>query len=148
MPTSQQEAQDTALRYLQQTIDALPEGISLDGTRYMVGDGTTYCEDNPADRGAPVKLEDWRDMRVPPETDMKALVAQVGGIWESWGWDVVERDGFDKPNRFGFAPDGYVLHIQARTDLTQAPTLIGASPCFPGDRRQEVPRPPVLAQSP
>ena len=85
IPTSQQEAQDTVLRYMQQTIDALPEGVSLDGTRYMIGDGTTYCEDEPADRNAPVKLEDWRDMKVPPDTDVKALIAQVGGIWESWG---------------------------------------------------------------
>ncbi|OBA78416.1 hypothetical protein A5633_17710 [Mycolicibacterium elephantis] len=148
VPTSQQEAQDTVLRYMQQTIDALPEGFSLDGTRYMVGDGTTYCEDEPADRNAPVKLEDWRDMKVPPDTDIKALIAQVGGIWEGWGWEVLERDGFTKPNRFGYAPDGYVLHIEARPDPTQAPSLIGSSPCFPGDLRQDdVERPPVLNQS-
>lgn len=148
IPTSQQEAQDTVLRYLQQTLDALPEGTSLDGTRYMVGDGTAYCEDEPADRNAPVKLEDWRDVKVPPGTDVKALIAQVGGIWEGWGWDVLERDGFDKPNRFGYAPDGYVLQIQARPDPTEAPSLIGSSPCFPGDLRQDdVQRPAVLNQS-
>jgi len=95
IPTSQQEAQDTVLRYMQQTIDALPEGFSLDGTRYMVGDGTAYCEDDPAGRDAPVHVEDWRDMKVPAGTDVNALIAQVGGIWEQWGWDVIERDGFD-----------------------------------------------------
>lgn len=148
IPASQQEAQDTVLRYLQQTLDALPAGISLDGTRYMVGDGTAYCEDDPAGPDAPVHVEDWRDMKVPAGTDVGALVAQAGGIWEGWGWDVIERDGFDKPNRFGYAPDGYVLQIQARPDPTQAPSLIGTSPCFPGDLRQaDVQRPPVLNQS-
>jgi hypothetical protein len=27
----------------------------------------------------------------------------------SWGWYVMERDGFRKPNRFGYARDGYGL---------------------------------------
>ncbi|MDA4107340.1 hypothetical protein MHOL44478_08710 [Mycobacterium holsaticum DSM 44478] len=148
IPTSQQEAQDTVVRYLQQTLDALPTGTSLDGTRYMVGDGTAYCEDDPAGRDAPVHVEDWRDMKVPAGTDVKALVAQVGEIWEGWGWDVLERDGFDKPNRFGYAPDGYVLQVQARPEPTQAPSLIGTSPCFPGNLRQDdVQRPAVLNQS-
>lgn len=34
IPSSQQEAQDTVLRYLQQTVDALPAGSTLDGSRY------------------------------------------------------------------------------------------------------------------
>jgi hypothetical protein len=66
IPTSQQEAQDTVLRYLQQTVDALPKGTTLDGTRYAIGDGTAYCEDNPSGPDTPVHVEDWRDMTLPP----------------------------------------------------------------------------------
>lgn len=149
IPASQREAQDTILRYLQQTIDALPKGTSLDGTRYIVGDGTTYCEDNPSSTDAPVHVEDWRDMTTPPEVvDFNALINQVGELWKSWGWDVLERDGFEKPNRFGYAPDGYALRITASHPPTYSPGIIGASPCFPGNlKRDDVPRnPPVIVQ--
>ncbi|BBX16524.1 hypothetical protein CRI77_21130 [Mycolicibacterium duvalii] len=46
-------------------------------------------------------------------TDFAALIAQTGGVWQQWGWEVLERDGFNKPNRFGYGPDGYTLQIQA-----------------------------------
>ena len=147
IPASQQEAQDTVLRYLQRTVDALPRGTSLDGSRYSLVGLTTYCEDDPADANAPVHYSDWRDMKVPPGTDFSALVAQTGEIWKQWGWQVIERDGFDKPNRFGYSPDGYVLQIEARPDPGYAPSLIGSSPCYPGNLRRDIPRPPVIEQS-
>lgn len=147
VPARQQEAQDTIVGYMQDTINALPEGVTLDGSRYIVGDGTTYCEDNPADAASPVMVEDLRDMKLPPGTDFTALIEQTGQIWEKWGWDVLERDGFNKPNRFGYSPDGYTLQIQARPDPTQAPSLIGSSPCFPGDlRSHDVEKPMILEQ--
>lgn len=65
IPVSRQEAQDAVVHYLQATIDALPKGTTLDGSRYIVGDGTAYCEDNPSGDGAPVHVEDWRDMSLP-----------------------------------------------------------------------------------
>src|ERR1700736_2010547 len=49
-------------------------------------------------------------------------------IWKQWGWQVIERDGFTKPNRFGYAPDGYVLQIEARPDPKYPPSLVGSSP--------------------
>lgn len=147
IPGSQQEAQDTVNRYLQETIDALPKGSSLDGTRYAIGDGATYCDDNPSGTDAPVHVEDWRDIALPPGTDYSALINQTGEVWKQWGWQVIERDGFSKPNRFGYAPDGYVLQIESRPDPTQAPSLIASSPCFPGNlRSNDVQRIPVISQ--
>lgn len=149
IPTSQREAQETLIGYLQKTIDELPAGISLDGSRYVIGDGTTYCEDNPSGRDSPVHVEDWRDMKVPPGTDFTALIDQTGEIWKRWGWDVLERDGFTKPNRFGYAPDGYVLQIEARPDPSYPPSLIGSSPCFPGDLRNDhITAPTLIRQAP
>lgn len=147
VPASQQEAQDTVLRYLQRTVDALPKGTTLDGTRYAVGSGTTHCEDEPKGLDAPVHFEDWRDVKLPAGTDPAAIIGQTGDIWKQWGWQVIERDGFVKPNRFGYAPDGYVLQIEARTDPNVAPSLIGSSPCYPGNLRNDnIPRPPVISQ--
>ena len=137
IPASQQEARDTVLKYLQQSVDALPAGSTLDGSRYVVGTGTTYCEDEPTDQNSPVHFEDWRDINLPPATDFNATIAHLGDVWKQWGWQVLERDGFAKPNRFGYAPDGYTLQIEARTDPKFAPSLIGASPCFPGNLRDD-----------
>lgn len=149
VPTSQQEAQETVVRYLQQTIDALPKGTTLDGTRYAIGDGTAHCDDNPSGPDAPVHVEDWRDMTLPPGTDFNAIIAQTGDIWKQWGWQVIERDGFSEPNRFGDALDGYTLQIEARPDLKYPPSLVGSSPCFPGDLRSDtVSRPAIIQQKP
>src|SRR6476619_1079470 len=105
IPSGQKEAEDTVLHYLQRTVDALPRGTSLDGSRYMVGDGTAYCEDNPSDENSPVHVEDWRDVNLPPGSDFNAIVSQTGDIWKEWGWQVIERDGFTIPNRVASAPD-------------------------------------------
>ena len=149
IPASQQEAQDTVLRYLQRTVDALPKGTSLDGTRYMVGKGTNYCDDNPSGPDAPVHVEDWRDINLPPGiTDFNTIISQTGDIWKRWGWQVIERDGFSKPNRFGYAPDGYTLQIEARPDPKSPPSIIGMSPCFPGKLRDDgISHPPLIQQT-
>ncbi|MCV7152431.1 hypothetical protein [Mycolicibacterium pyrenivorans] len=148
-PASQQEAQQTLLEYLQRTVDALPAGTRLDGSRYVVGDGTNYCEDHPSGPDAPVRVEDWRDIKPAPGADFDAIVIQTGEVWKQWGWQVIERDGFSKPNRFGYAPDGYILQIEARPDPAYPPSLIGSSPCFPGNLRGDADRNPVtIEQSP
>jgi hypothetical protein len=65
------------------------------------------------------------------------------------GRPVIERDGFTKPSRFGRAPDGYVLQIEARPDLKYPPSLVGLSPCFPGNlRKDDAPRPAIIEQGP
>ena len=58
---------------------------------------------------------------------------------------VVERDGFTKPNRFGYAPDGYRLQIEAASQQGYPPTIQGSSPCFPGAiAREDIPIPVVI----
>ena len=69
----------------------------------------------------------------PAGVDPVGIVAQLGDVWKGWGWHVTERDGFRKPNRFGYAPDGYILQILAKDPVTDPPTLKGDSPCFSGD---------------
>lgn len=147
VPESQRQAQDTINRYLADTVNAMPKGTTLDGTRYIVGDGTSFCEDDPSGDDPPVRVTDWRDVEPPEGTDFPALIDQTGGLWKSWGWQVLERDGFDKPNRFGYAPNGYVLQIGARPDTTQPPSLIASSPCFPRSTRDgSVAKIPVIDQ--
>lgn len=114
-----------------------------------MGDGTNYCDDNPEDENSPVRVEDWRDMAFAPGTDYPTVIDHTGKIWEQWGWEVLERNGFDKPNRFGYAPDGYVLQIGSRPDPKQPPSLIGSSPCFAGNlRSDDVKKELVLKQQP
>jgi hypothetical protein len=149
IPTSQQEAQATVLTYLQRTVNALPPGSTLDGTRYIAGGDTRHCEDDPSGPDAPVRFSDWRDIQTPVQAaNYNGLIEDVGKLWEGWGWQVIERDGYDKPNRFGYSPDGYVLQITAAHPASYPPSVIGASPCYPGNLRQEdIPRnPPVLTQ--
>ncbi|MCV7260707.1 hypothetical protein [Mycobacterium shimoidei] len=137
VPASQQEAESTVLRYLQQTIDLLPAGTSVDGSRYSVGTGISYCEDEPKDQNSPIRFAYWGDLNLPPGVDAHAIIDQIGDMWKGWGWQVLEREGFEKPNRFGYAPDGYVLQVKAAYPPTYPPTIIGSSPCFPGKLRQD-----------
>lgn len=126
----------------------MPAGTTLDGTRYRIGKMTRFCEDDPRGPDAPVHIEDWRDVRIPPGNDFDGVIAQTGETWRGWGWHVIERDGFGKPNRFGYTPDGYVLHLEARSSVGAAPFLIGSSPCFSGNLRRDLEaNPPVIEQS-
>jgi hypothetical protein len=132
VPTSQQQAQDTILGYLKKTLRALPPGTALDATRYSGATNTPPCKDVTTGV-APVSLSTMGELNLPAGVDPVGIVAQLGDTWKSWGWYVIERDGFRKPNRFGYAPDGYMLHIMAKDPVTDPPTLIADSPCFSGD---------------
>jgi hypothetical protein len=132
IPTSQQLAQDTIMGYLKKSLQALPPGTALDATRYSGATNTPPCKD--VDRGkAPVSLTTIGELNLPAGVDPVGVVAQLGDAWKSWGWYVIERDGFRKPNRFGYAPDGYILQIVAKDPVTDPPTLKGDSPCFSAD---------------
>lgn len=149
VPASQRDAQETVLKYLQQTVDLLPKGSSLDGARLTVGTGVVHCEDEPTGENSPIRFEDWRDVMVPVGTDSSVTVANVGDDWQRLGWQVLERDGYPKPNRFGYTPDGYILQIKVRDDAGKSMSLVAASPCFPGNLRDKsLPRnPPLITQS-
>jgi hypothetical protein len=144
VPTSQQQAQDTIVGYLKKTLQALPPGTALDATRYGGGTNTPSCKD--VDTGkAPVSFATIGELNLPAGVDPVSIVAQLGDIWKSWGWYVIERDGFRKPNRFGYSPNGYILQILAKDPVTDPPTLKADSPCFSGDLRDDrSPFPTVL----
>ena len=89
IPTSQQEAQDTVLRLLQETANVLPAGTTLDGARYRIGRMDKYCEDDPAGPDSPVYVEDWRDLKLPPGTDFNQIIAQTATTWEQWGLSLI-----------------------------------------------------------
>jgi hypothetical protein len=132
IPSSQQQAQDTIISYLKKTLQALPAGTTLDATRYSGGTNTPPCKD--VDSGvAPKSFSTIGELNLPAGVDPVGIVAQLGDVWKGWGWHVTERDGFRKPNRFGYAPDGYILQILAKDPVTDPPTLKGDSPCFSGD---------------
>lgn len=130
-PTSQQQAEDTVLGYLKKTLHELPAGTTLDATRFSGGTNTVPCEDVNTGT-SPVEFSTIGDLKLPPGADPVAIVVKAGDIWKGWGWYVFERDGFNKPNRSGYAPDGYRLQIESASTPGYPPTLIGISPCFPG----------------
>lgn len=143
VPESQQQAQDTVLDYLRKTVQELPSGTVLDRSRYP-GPNNVPCGDDIA--GIPDnQFYDMREAKFPPGSDIAALIERTGQIWTGWGWRVVQRDGFRAPNRFGYGPDGYLLQIVAADPLDYPPTIIGSSPCFPGElARSDIALPTVL----
>lgn len=132
VPQSQQQAQDTVYSYLKRTLDALPPGTVLDATRYGSAGMTGYCDDNDSTPTAPRNFRTIGELKVPAGTDNTAAVAKVGDVWRSWGWHVIERDEFRKPNQFGYGPDGYRLQIVSASPNTFPPTMNANSPCYPG----------------
>jgi hypothetical protein len=132
VPASQQQAQDTIIGYLKKTLQVLPPGATLDATRYSGGTNTPPCKDVTSGV-APKSFSTIGELNLPAGVDPVSVVAQLGDAWKSWGWYVIERDGFRKPNRFGHSPDGYILQILAKDPVTDPPTLKGDSPCFSGD---------------
>lgn len=61
-------------------------------------------------------------------------------------WHVIERDGFHKPNQFGYEPDGYASQIVASNPPGYPPTITGVSPCYPGVLASDnVPAPAILS---
>lgn len=146
VPQSQQQAQETVLNYLQRTLRALPSGTVIDSAGYVGNGKNMWCEDEPDDpKTVPTRFQTIGDLTVPGGMDTDALVRRVGDTWRSWGWYLFERDGFTKPNRFGYGPDGYRLQIQAANPPKYPPTLQASSPCFPGDvARDDVAFPAVI----
>ena len=142
MPTTRQQAQDAVYRYYQKTLRELPDGYALDNSRYgAVGAVVVSCDDNASDQNAaPAQYSDERVIIALPETNTGDLVAKVGDIWKNWGWRVeTDRKGFNKPNRFAIAPDGFKLSVESDS---QYPVVIrGASPCFAGDKERYEPIP-------
>jgi hypothetical protein len=132
VPASQQQAQDTVLGYLKKTLRALPSGTALDATRYSGGTNTAPCQDVETGT-SPNNFTTIAELKLPPGTSSDIVIAKVGDTWKSWGWYVIERDGFYKPNRFGYGPDGYRLQIMAAPQAGYPPSLQGISPCFPAD---------------
>ncbi|EHB58728.1 hypothetical protein MycrhDRAFT_1164 [Mycolicibacterium rhodesiae JS60] len=134
VPQSQQEAQDTVLGYLRRTLAVLPPGTVMDSHGYVNPGQAAWCEDEPKDpKNAPVHVQTLGDVKVPGDMDAKTLIAKVGDVWRSWGWYVFERDGFNRPNQFGYGPDGYRLQIEMANPPSYPPTLTAISPCFAGN---------------
>jgi hypothetical protein len=144
VPTSQQEAQDTVLEYLKKTLAALSPGVVFDAGRFGSAASTAPCNDAPLNTNPPKDFSATGDLTLPPGADASKLVAEVGDVWKSWGWWVFERDGMYKPNRSGFSPDGYELHIGV-PGLPGPPNLTGTSPCYPRDiARDDLPFPTTI----
>jgi hypothetical protein len=145
IPQSQEQAQDTVVGYLRRTLTPLPPGTVIDGSRYLGPGVTAYCDDNDSSPTAPRRFDTIGELSLPPGSESVDLIAKVGETWRSWGWYVVERDGFTKPNRFGYAPDGYRLQIETASQQGYPPAIQGSSPCFPGTiAREGIPIPVVI----
>lgn len=143
VPANQQDAQDNVNKYLQQTLDAQPKGTALDGIRYVAGPGAVPCDDGG------VRVDDVRDVDAPPRTDYTKLVTATGDLWRQWGWEVDDAGDHGRLSRVGHVPDGYTVRIEAGQDSEQRPTVTASSPCFPAALREnDIPRTPVLEQSP
>jgi hypothetical protein len=136
IPASRQQAQDTAISYLRKTLHALGPGVTLDATRYSGGANVAPCQD--VETGAsPNSLTTIGDLTLPAGVTSDAVIAAAGQAWASWGWYVLERDGFHKPNRFGYSTDGYSLQITAAPQAGFTPSVQAVSPCFPPELRDE-----------
>lgn len=148
VPGSQREALNTVLQYLQRTVDGLPPGTMLDGTDAR-GGANLSCDDNYSGPGSgPTEYIVATDVVGPAGLKPTDLIARTGDLWRNWGFTVVERDGFEKPNQFGYPPDGYRVQIEAAYPADYPPTLTVTSPCFPGGlRRDNLPIPPVIHQT-
>jgi hypothetical protein len=104
----------------------------LDATRYSGGTNTAPCQD--VETGTPPnEFTTIGELKFLPTASSDVVIARAGDTWKSWGWYVIERDGFYKPNRFGYGPDGYRLQIMAAAQPGYPPSLQGISPCFPGN---------------
>jgi len=119
-------------------------GTTLVGA--AASDGHHLAANNIVAVASPGMLVDHAgDLKLPPGVDGAKLIAEVGDVWQSWGWWVFERDGIHKPNRSGFSPDGYELHI-GMPGLPGPPNITASSPCFPHDiARDDLPFPSTIS---
>lgn len=142
-PQSQQQAQDTVVGHLRRTLAGLPPGTTLDATRFAGAGHNSYCDDNDSGAAAPIRFHTIGELTGAPAG--AGVVTAVGDLWRSWGWQVLEREGFRTPNRFGYSPDGYRLQIVAAAVAGYPPTVQASSPCFPRQlARDDIPIPDVL----
>lgn len=145
IPESQEQAQNTVVGYLRRMLAGLPSGTVIDASRYLGSGLTSYCDDSDSSATAPRRFDTIGELTTPPGSEVVDLISTVGEIWRSWGWYVAERDGFTKPNRFGYGPDGYRLQIEAAAQQGYPPAIQGSSPCFPGTiAREDIPIPVVI----
>jgi hypothetical protein len=129
VPVSVQQAQDTIIGYLTKTLRAMPPGTVVDATRYSGGTNTPPCQDTETG-SSPVSFTTIGELKPPPGINFDAIIASASAIWKKWGWYVLERDGFYKPNQFGYGPDDYRLQITAAPQAGYPPTIQAVSPCF------------------
>lgn len=144
-PSSQQEVQDTVLGYLTETLRTLPAGTVIDATRYGRAGTTRPCNGAAADTDPPEEFSTIGQLKTPgPESDH--TIVAVGDTWKSWGWWVLERDDYRKPNRFGYAPDGYTFQIQVFGLPGYPPTVTASSPCYSHAKaRDDIPFPTKIS---
>ena len=122
----------------------MPPGSTIDASRYGAAGHNSYCDDNDSSADAPMYFHTIGEL-TPPVGAHTDLVTNAGELWRSWGWYVIERDGFTKPNRFGYAPDGYRLQIESAAQPGYPPSIEGSSPCFRGGiARDDIPTPTVI----
>lgn len=91
---------------------------------------TAPCQDVETDT-SPNNFTTIGDLKLPDGISSDSVIAQACEVWKHWGWYVIERDGFYKPNQFGYGPDGYRLKIMAAAKPGYPPSLEAISPCFP-----------------
>jgi hypothetical protein len=145
VPASQREARDTVLQYLQRTVDGLPPGTTLDSTDARGGANLSCNDDYTGTGSGPTEYIVATHVIAPTGLKPTDLIAKTGELWRSWGVKVVERDGFEKPNQFGFPPDGYGIQIEAAYPADYPPLLTVICPCFSGALRQDgIPAPPAV----
>ena len=143
-PQSQEQVQNTVVDHLRRTLAALPSESVLDATRFPGAGHNSYCSDDDSGPSASMRFHTIGELKLPENAGIDVVTA-VGEIWRSWGWQVDERDGFRRPNRFGYGPDGYRLQIVAADSPEHPPTLQAGSPCFPRQiARDDIPIPQVL----
>lgn len=148
IPASQQEAHDTVLQYLQKTVDGLPPGTTLDTTQAGGGSNLSCDDDYQGPGPGPTDYTITTYVIGPAGVPPADLITKTGDLWRSWGLSVMERNGFEKPNQFGYPPDGYSLLIQAAYPPQYPPSLAVISPCFPGNLRKDgIPIPDIIHQS-
>jgi hypothetical protein len=122
-------------------------GTAFDTGHYSgTGDNNNFCDDNFSGPGKPpMNLGTAGDITFPAGNGLRAMIVMTGDTSRSWGWYVYQRDGFEKPDQFGYAPDGYHLQIVAAFPLDYPQTVSATSPCFGGEfARDDISSPAVL----
>ena len=119
---------DTIYEMYVRTLRELPDGYTLDSSRYGDSNGTTVPCDITAEK-SPSDHLDVRDLLTPEGTDRLALIARVGDIWRAFGWTVEDdKSGTRLPSRTAHTPDGYRISIEYTGDFP--PSVHGSSPCL------------------